>query len=62
MSYVPTYLKKISKPLAKSWGTKQSRKSSYTIHERQLDKRRHDEHVKAKINVWNNQKFQYTSI
>jgi hypothetical protein len=47
---ISNIFQKKSKPLAKSLRTKQSRKSSYTIRKRLLDKR-HGEHVKAKINA-----------
>jgi hypothetical protein len=47
--------KKKSKPLTKSSRTKQSYKSSYTI-PKGLSNERHDECVKAKINVFFNPK------
>jgi hypothetical protein len=50
MCNVPTHLQKISKPILKSYKTKQSCKSSYTILERPLGER-HGEHAKVKINV-----------
>ncbi len=54
MNNVPA-LKKKSKPLTKSSRTKQSCKSSYTI-PKGLSNERHDECVKAKINVLFNPK------
>jgi hypothetical protein len=49
-SDVLAYLKKKSKPLAKSSKTKQFHKSSYTILEGLLDER-HGERIKTKINA-----------